>query len=139
MILPKHLPADVAIETPVSLRDLPATIMSLLQPGAANRFPGASLERYWDSAHTRQVKAPSAVVSEVRKGIRTPPQDPVSKGDMRSVIVEPYHYILNGDGQEELYDLSRDPLEQHDLSKAMEAAARLEYFRQSLKTNPVQR
>jgi hypothetical protein len=30
---------------------------------------------------------------------------------MRSVIVWPWHYIVNGDGSEELFDLSEDPAE----------------------------
>ena len=35
------------IRIPVSLRDLPATLTSLLLPGTAHPFPGRSLARYW--------------------------------------------------------------------------------------------
>jgi hypothetical protein len=40
-----------------------------------------------------------------------------------------YHYIRNGDGREELYDLQNDRGETHDLARAAVAGAMLQHFR----------
>ena len=41
---------------------------------------------------------------------------------MRSIFFEDYHYILNGDGSSETYDLRADPDELVDLSGNPQAA-----------------
>lgn len=131
---PPRIPAGLTIHEPVTLRDLPSTIVSLLPLESGTRFPGHSLARYWDNALRLDASVAMPVLSEVRKGIRTQAGYPISKGDMQSLVMGSSHYIRNGDGREELYDLEHDPLEEHDLAHTAEESQRLEHFRTSLAT-----
>ncbi len=110
---PPRVPAGRVVGSPVSLRDVAATIFDLA--GVANRrgLPGQSLARYWGDA----VPAPDTLYAEVRKGLRLRDHYPVSKGDMRSVLVGQRRLILAGDGTPELYDHAADPWEQHNLAR----------------------
>lgn len=58
--------------------------------------------------------------------------EPLYRGSMKSLVIGDFHYILNGDGVEELYDLTRDPAEEHDLSAAPELAPVLQAARSAL-------
>ena len=104
MIFPEQLAAGVRVATPVSLRDLPATILDLIEFEGESPFPGTSL-----APLTRTVvensNFPSKVLAEVSKGINRPEWLPVSKGDMKAIVFEDFHYIMNGDGSEEIYSL----------------------------------
>ncbi len=40
---------------------------------------------------------------------------PVAKGEMKSIITGEMHYIRNGDGTEDVYDLRNDSVELNDL------------------------
>lgn len=114
----------------VSLRDLPATVADLL--GDEGRpFPGRSLRDRWEAP---EADAPAgALLSEVSRGIRMEAGQPAAIGDMRSLILEGHHYILNGDGREELYAL-RDVGETIDLGRRPELAPLLERARATLDT-----
>ena len=49
MRLPGKVPAGLVVKTPVSLRDLPQTVLDLSAlPDSGHRFPGASLARFWN-------------------------------------------------------------------------------------------
>jgi hypothetical protein len=43
---------------------------------------------------------------------------------MRSLLVDRWHLIVNGDGEEELYDVLRDPWEQSNLIPSAEGSAK---------------
>jgi len=58
------------------------------------------------------------LLSEVSPGFPRPAWYPVSKGEMRSFVVDRYHYIVNGDGREELYDFMADPSKTNNLAIA---------------------
>ncbi len=58
-------------------------------------------------------------------GVAVEPDLPTAKGSMRAMRVGDWRYILNGDGREELYDLSADPGERHDLSRDSASAPEL--------------
>jgi len=116
---PPRIPAG-HVTTAVSLRDIPATIMDLLGRGAASPFPGRTLLRFVDSVPSSGPAAPDTIWASVRHASGQPPNYPVSKGDMQSLLRGRYHYIRNGDGREELYDIAADPLEQQDLSRVLE-------------------
>jgi hypothetical protein len=45
---------------------------------------------------------------------------PVSEGDMKAIISDGWHFIRNGDGREELYDLERDWKEENSLAGSKE-------------------
>ena len=106
------LPSRVVAE-PVSLRDLPATVVDLLGLERDAPFPGRSLAGFW--ARPRQ--AVSAPVEPLLMETGTPllltnqGREPAAKGPMKSLVAGGMHYIRTGDGVEELYALDADPEE----------------------------
>jgi arylsulfatase A-like enzyme len=136
LILPPEGGASLApgtvIREPVSLRNLAATIVSALGPSAiaASPFPGRSL-----------LSEPPGdlVLSE----LETPPESdpnhgasPVCRGPLVSFVDQGFHYIRDGDGREELYDLENDHGETHDLARDVGATAMLRRFRRLERVPP---
>jgi hypothetical protein len=78
-------PQGRQVEQPVTLRDVAATLADLAGL-PAGVVPGASLARFWRQSPSVEPRTQSPVMSEVSKGIRTPPWYPVSRGDMRSLV-----------------------------------------------------
>ena len=119
--------AGRVVAAPVSLRDLAATIVDVTVPSheSSAPFPGHSLL----SACTRP---------DPLRDRGTPEDDPnqgsspVCRGPLVSLVEGGFHYIRNGDGREELYDLEADPHEGHDLAGSAEVAGMLRQFRHSL-------
>lgn len=77
-------------------------------------FPGRSLERCWLEPEREEPEGLNPVLSELfnvswRVGM------PVGKGDMKSLIIGNMHFIRNGDGAEEVYDLLEDSVELNNL------------------------
>ena len=99
-------PLGLRVSTPVTLRDLAATIVDLA--GSGERFPGHSLTRFWQPS--QPIGGSSWLLAQITKGIRTPPEDPVSRGTMKAIIGGNHLLVVNGDGQEELFDLGADPV-----------------------------
>jgi arylsulfatase A-like enzyme len=130
-VLPSRIPAGLRVSPPITLRDLPATVMDLT--GFDGRlFPGTSLRTYW--AGTESVNAsPSPVLSEIVRGIHADPWVPLARGDMRSLVLDGKHYIQNTDGGEELYDFRSDPEERVDLVRSV-APTGLLRFRAALES-----
>ncbi len=129
---PSHIPAGERVEESVSLRDLPATIIDLLNLDAEPLFPGDSMARYWDGTDDLDGLEAAPLLSEVNFASGVPEWYPVSKGDMKSLIIDQYHYIKHGDGREELYDIERDPREKQDLISSRNGRLRVDHFRASL-------
>jgi arylsulfatase A-like enzyme len=128
---PSSIPGGLRIQEPVSLVDLPATILGFVDRNAAVTFSGQSLERHWaPSLSAAEVAAP--VFSDISKGINLPASVPISKGRVRSVVLDGVHYILNGDGSEELYDFDRDPAETRNLIDRPDMKGKLEAARRSI-------
>lgn len=127
-----HYPARVRagrIGEPVSLVDLPATILALA--GAGGALPGQSL------VETSTAAAPSRpVLSDVEAAVSRKVIGRTRRGPMRSLIDAEWHYIRNGDGIEELYAYRRDPDEQRDLAKVSAHAGTLESMREALARMP---
>lgn len=110
---PRAVPARTRIDTPVSLRDLPATVLALAGVSSGARIPGVALDGLWHGKTTR----PSPILAEVRQeGDRLMNDGPLRRGDMRSAAGDSLHYIRNGDATEELYDFRRDPMEVSELT-----------------------
>ena len=103
----------IRVTEPVSLRDLPQTILALA--GQDERVPGVSLVPLFGPGADSTFR-PSPILFHIRKGIRSPPEEPISRGDMTSLIADTLHFIVNGDGKEELYALNQDLLEANNLS-----------------------
>jgi len=107
---PGRVPAGRIAET-VSLADLGATVLDLA--GVPESFRGESLARHWGEAGGGTDRPTLAVVHHAEN---VPDAQPVSRGDVRSLIDGRWHYIREEDGHEELYDVVADPTEVSDLA-----------------------
>ena len=130
------VPRGQVVRAPVSLRDLAATLVdqSHIAP-EKSPFPGRTLARAWTGE-----PADNAGEELVRSEVQAPPEDdpnqgasPVHRGPMTSLVSGGLHYIRNGDGREELYDLDSDSAEEHDLAAAPGFDRRLSEFRDRLR------
>ncbi len=108
---PGRVPAGVRVDDWVSTSDLAATVADLTGVSAA--LPGRSLARWWAA---REGADPDTLVARVSFSWLKDDHYPISKGDIEAVYADPWKYILNGDGREEVYDLRADPGERHDLA-----------------------
>ncbi|MBK7925222.1 MAG: sulfatase [Gemmatimonadetes bacterium] len=121
--------AGARVRRLVTLRDLAETIRATVQlPGAP--FPGVSLAPLWQGADSA---TPSPVLAQIIKGINTPPSDPVTSGTMNAVLGHDLHYVLWGDGREELYRLSTDPAAATNLAAQPAQQAVLDSARAALR------
>jgi len=128
---PARVPAGKSVAHPVSLRDIPATVMDLIGPDDRRRFPGRSLARYWNGGQDADDFIP--ILSEVNLAPLHPHKFAAgSKAITRSLVVGRYHYIKNHDGREELYDFINDPAEARDLSGYAGGRGVIEAFRKLL-------
>jgi len=124
---PDSVPAGVVVSKPVSLRDVPITTMEILELKDAGAFPGRLLSRYWIDTGGSQSEKDESMLSELIYAPWDPNWAPVSKGDMKSLVTGEMHYIRNGDGTEEVYNLRDDPEEHNNLIEiplGAEAAAK---------------
>ena len=118
----------------VSLRDIPATVLDLLGESAVE-FPGRSLAPLWRSPLDSPAAevAEDTVLSYLTRGLVRQEWYPVNRGTkMYSLTTQTHHYILNGDGTEELYDWRSDPSESVNLSGRSDADSLLTRFRRTL-------
>ena len=119
VILSPGAPAGRVVSEPVSLRDLPATVVDRLGLAAGSPFPGRSLAVCWDSPPGRiPPDAPSPAFSEQFNKTESqfqPGPWGMSPGFQMSIVASHHHYVRDGWGNEMLYDLSRDPYERNDL------------------------
>lgn len=132
VVYPPGVPRGARVAAPVSIRDLPATVLDLA--GLENAgIPGVALSEHWRPA------AEGRPVSEARPGRpalaevsccrpETTDWEPVSFGDMKALVEGDFHYILRGDGKRELYDVATDVAEERDLADVPEHAERLARF-----------
>ena len=118
------------ISVPVSQRDLPHTIASLLDPDGDNPFPGRSLARYWSD---KPPGSPSPVLSQL--------EDPRLRGEsfrtenvikVDSLIDDDRILIESVNQPPELYDLFKDPRQERNLAGRPEERSRLERMRFAL-------
>ena len=122
VILSPAAPAGRVVDSPVSLRDLPATVVDLLGLSAASPFPGRSLAAYWKLA-PGEAAARRHQPCLLRAGGRD--RVPNSAGHGRrhsgfqmSLVALGHHYVRDGMGDEQLYDLKTDPYEQLNLMES---------------------
>ncbi len=122
VILSPGAPRGREVDSPVSLRDLPATVVDLLGLSADSPFPGRSLASYWGLAPGQvppEITTPA--FSEQADATALQPHSPVgldNAGFQMSLVASGMHYIRNGRGAEQLYDLRVDPYEQTNLIKS---------------------
>jgi arylsulfatase A-like enzyme len=130
--LPAAIPAGTVVPTPVTLRDIPATVIDLLGLADKGSFPGRSLSRHWLTAGSPQPERTEPLLSELGRLALRPQWEPASKGDMSSIVNNDMHCIFNGDGTEEVYDIRLDPTEQNNVRQTAYGALAAEQTKQIL-------
>lgn len=119
------------IAPPVSLRDLPSTVVDITgaKPPESG-FAGRSLARFWDGRASGDSLADTVVLSEI-----VDHEGPVSASWQmpKSLVSGGYVYIRQCDGREDLFHAASDPDETQSLSGLPEHAARMEQFRKWLR------
>ena len=131
ILLPDEAHAGRSVAAQVSLRDLAATVADLTGLGGSP-FPGRSLARYW-AAGASPKHEPS--LSEVDAPVMSAPnqgRSPVFRGQMKAVAAGKHVYVRNGDGQEELFDVSADPMQTRNLAGLPQVQSILDQFRSDL-------
>lgn len=112
----RDVPQGVSSAAPVTLRDVPATILDLAHAPAELSLPGFSLARHWRGVTLGAAgDSASPIYGEVEHTFNLPASIPVSRGGMKSVVVHGHHFIRGPDGSEELYDITRDPWERSNV------------------------
>lgn len=127
------VPRGVVVQTPVSLRDLPATLLQQIGDQSSPRFPGISLAPLWAG---RQV-TPSPIVSELFWVANQPEWYPIAAGNMHSLMRSGFHFIAGVGQKSQLYDVMNDPLERHDLSTDRNYADTVRAMAKTLDTWPL--
>ena len=128
------------VAEPVSLRDLPSSVVDLLGYGAEPApFPGQTLGRFAELGNSTPTISPDPapgdreiVLTEVAlrdKVSKNAERPPAMRGPMKSVVADGYVYIRNSDGREELYHSAIDPAEVHDLAREAAQSDRLAHLR----------
>jgi arylsulfatase A-like enzyme len=130
----KGIPSDRVVAEPVSLRDMPATVVDLLGLGKANSFPGQSLKRWWQRPEQAISPLPDPLLMETDRPdlLTNQGREPAAKGPMKSLIAGGMHYIRSAGGLEELFSLSSDPDERTNLAGSPMARDVLTSFRTAL-------
>ncbi len=131
-------PPRVVPET-VSLRDLPATVVNLLDLEAGSPFPGASLARLWGRGTSEAVvktTSPSPALSEV---VPIDPVEPESAETLErrrvlASLAEGHWIYIRREGvpPEELFDLRTDGRQRHNLAEDPAAQPVVERMRRLL-------
>lgn len=116
---PARLQAGTRVVAPVSLRDLPATVLDLAGSPQRDVLPGVSL--------VGTVAATASVASLALS------ENPL-RGPSRSVslVRDGLHYLRDSTGREELYDAARDTAEVADIARTARGAAALPRLRASV-------
>ena len=136
VILSPAAPAGRVVNSPVSLRDLPATVVDLLGLSADSPFPGRSLSAYWKlgpGAVAKGLTSPAfsekltEPVFELAGG-----QGRIHPGFQMSLVVCGHHYVRDSLGGEELYDLTTDPYEGVNLAGPSSVYDTVAVFRRML-------
>jgi arylsulfatase A-like enzyme len=138
---PGELPEGLVIPAPVSLRDLGATILSLIpgsaDAGAGAAWPGRSLARFWAQGgllRERELEPEGMLaevdiaqaISEARRYV------PAAGGRIVAYQEGTWVYMLREDGTEELYNHASDPGERVNLAGVPNVRERQDALRLSL-------
>jgi arylsulfatase A-like enzyme len=130
--LPGAVPGGRSVATPVSLKDLAATVLAL--SGARAELPGRSLARYWDAQLADSATRSEPLLMELNHAPRLPKDAPIAKGPMKAVLQDSLRLIRNGDGREELFDFTHDRTDSRDLVALPEHQEDLKTLRETLST-----
>ena len=136
LLLPpgRNQPARVVRQT-ASLRNLPATVVDLLDLEAGSPFPGESLARLWDQPSPAEVPSDQAISEVAPTGPFDPNrvQLPVFETPMASLAQDDWVLIRREDeSEEQLFNLRDDPQEMNNLAGDPSTQSRIQQMRQTL-------
>jgi arylsulfatase A-like enzyme len=134
VVLDPSAPAGRTVSEPVSLRDLPATVMDMIGDDRGD-FPGRSLASCWRSPPSAEPPPLAGTRSEVYIPDPIGPErgrGPAQREYTVSLMSGDLHYVVDVRGVEELYDLARDPRELRNLKNRPNRSDDLQRFRDSL-------
>jgi arylsulfatase A-like enzyme len=119
VILSAEAPPGRVITAPVSLRDIPATVVDRLGVAGDSPFPGRSLAAGWH-AQADSAPAPRVTPAFSEQASRSDSGPQAGPGGLRpgfqmSLVDGGRHYIRDGLGREYLFDLAADPYEMIDV------------------------
>src|SRR5271157_148959 len=132
-----RLPANRVVTDPVSLRDLPATILDLLRIKDSSLFPGVTLARYWKSTPSTHSPLPAglplAELDSPQPGDVQQSRSPAFEGPLASITTPDLTYIRGlRSGREEMYRWRADPLEARNLADSRDSKTTLSILRKEL-------
>jgi arylsulfatase A-like enzyme len=111
---PGHFPSGVQVKQPVSITQVPATILDVLGDSQQTTFHGPSLVNWWKAGGPPVEREPA--IAELAHQPDEPfAGHPVVHGSMRSVIDDRWHYIVHDKFGEQLYDWVNDPQELNNM------------------------
>lgn len=122
---PRRVPVRTIL-TPITLRDLPASILELAGVSSGSGIPGSSLTRFWTPAADT---VGSPIYASLSQGINVSARFRNARGALASVLDGEHHYIRGPGDEEELFDYRTDSLEQHNLTQSSDAQGALRHLR----------
>jgi arylsulfatase A-like enzyme len=128
------------VETPVSLRDVAATIVDLAGAQGEDHVPGHSLAGFLrgaDGYDSSGAVTRSPVLSELYRATGQPDWYPSARGNIHALVQGRYHLIRGPGDVEELYDVERDPMETTNLASDASLADTLASMRRTLAEFPM--
>jgi len=135
VIISPRAPRGRVVSSPVSLCDLPATVVDLLDLSEGSPFPGRSLTAYWGLGHGQlpEITSPALTEQAEAAAFQTQPRPGREHpGFQMSLVASGHHYIRHGMGLEQLYDLRVDPFERVNLMASTATKHRVTAFRKRL-------
>ena len=110
---PPRVPAGLRVATPVSLADVPATLLELATDARQVGLAGTSLVGLWDT--TRKSGPVPPVFSSVARSRERNSAFPNDATWLESALDDSHHYIRSGAKVEQLFAWRADPGELHNL------------------------
>ncbi len=109
VILAPGVPGGGSVLSPVSLRDIPATVADLLGLARGAPFPGRSLAEHWRGS--AQLTSPALSEEIDAKVVQSPSGNGLGRNafQMSLVTQEGFQYVRTGIGGEHIYNLWLDP------------------------------
>lgn len=122
---PGHVPSGQSIKCPVSLRQIPSTVLNLLGLVSNSPFPGSSLSAEWERPSSEMPCSSEPVFSEAVKG---------RIGAIKSLTTADWQLIVHQEGNVELYRIDRDPQEADNLAASPQGKQVIEQLGSSMQS-----
>ncbi len=119
---PDKIPAGRTVSEPVSLADLPITVIDLIGETKQELFPGRSLAQTWtDSRVHTDWPNPIAELAAAPDVIN--PQSPTKYGFIKALVSAQWYFVVYEKRETELFDRQNDPQQLHNLAETIEGHA----------------